>query len=103
MAAEADKITAIRINGEALTKTQEDVLGSNGLSLLANDAVGIKRGIAPSHGEAYLEQLKIDQKIDGKEAYDTYLHGMDEVIDSTEKGKMADEAALKNCINNKGR
>jgi soluble cytochrome b562 len=42
--------------------------------------------------------LKKDKKADDQEDYDTYLHGMDEVIDSTEKQKLADEAALNKCI-----
>ncbi len=101
MAAEAKKITAIRVKGEVLTKTQENFWGSNGLSLLANDAVGIKRDITPSHDEAYWEKLKAEKTAGPTETYDTYLHGMDEVIDSTEKIKASDEMALKNCKNNR--
>ena len=96
MAAEIEKITAIRVKGEVLTKTQESLFG---LSLLANDAVGIKRNITPSHDEAYFKTLKDQKKTD--DSYETYLHGMDEVIDSTEKSKSSDEAALKNCIDNR--
>jgi hypothetical protein len=98
MAAEPDKITAIRVKGEVLTKTQESLIGSGGLSLLANDAVGIKHDLPPSHDEAYLGNLKKDKKVNDKDSYDTYLHGMDEVIDSTEKQKKADEVTLKACI-----
>lgn len=39
--------------------------------------------------------------VDENDSYDNYLNGMDEVIDSTEKQKMADEAALKDCLRNK--
>ena len=102
MAVEREKITAIRIKGEVLTKTQESILGSKGLSLLANDAVGNKRDITPSHSEVYLENLKREKIADEADTYDTYLHGMDEVIDSTEKGKIADEEALKKCLSKKG-
>ena len=101
MAAEAGKITAIRVEGEVLTKTQEGLWKSSGLSVLANDAVGVKRDITPSHDEFYFKQLKADKKMDGKDTYDTYLHGMDEVIDSTEKSKIYDEAALKKCQKNR--
>ena len=101
MAAETKKITAINVKGEVLTKTQESLWGSNGLSLLANDAVGIKRDMAPSHDEASFEKLKAQKKTDTTDTYDTYLHGMDEVIDSTEKSKASDEAALKKCQKNR--
>lgn len=65
--------------------------------MLANDAVGTKKTISPSHDKAYLNQLRGDKKIDPNDDYATYLHGMDEVIDSTEKGKKEDEAALQSC------
>ena len=94
MVAEADKITAIRLKGEVLTKTQET--GFTGL--LANKAVGKKRTILPSHDEAYFENLKAENFVDDKDDYDTFLHGMDEVIDSTEKEKTADEAILKKLV-----
>jgi len=97
MAAETEKITTIRVKGEVLTKTQENLWGSNGLSLLANDAVGIKQDISPSHNEASFEKLKEQKKVDAVDSYDTYLHGMDEVIDSTEKSKVSDEVVLKSC------
>jgi hypothetical protein len=103
MAAEIEKISAIRIKGEVLTKTQESLLGSKGLSLLANDAVGMKRDLVPSHSETYFQKLKTDKKVDDKDTYDTYLHGMDEVIDSTERQKTADESALKDCIGHRGK
>jgi len=103
MAAEVEKISAIRIKGEVLTKTQESLLGSKGLSLLANDAVGMKRDIVPSHSVAYFQNLKTDKKADDKDSYDTYLHGMDEVIDSTERQKTADETTLKDCIGHRGK
>ncbi len=80
-----------------LTKTQENLWESKGLSLLANHAVGIKRDLSPGHDEKYFKQLKTLKKIDAGDNYDTYLHGMDEVIDSTEKSKTSDETALKSC------
>ena len=94
MAAEADKITAIHLRGEVLTKTQE----SGFTGMLACKAVGNKCEVIPSHGEGYFKQLQTDRKVAYNDDYSTYLHGMDEVIDSTEKQKAADEAALKNCI-----
>lgn len=99
MAAEAEKITAIRVKGEVLTSTQENLFQSRGLSLLANSAVGMKEDVRPSHDKQYLYQLKQAKKLDAKEKYATYLHGMDEVIDSTEKQKSEDEAILKSCMN----
>ena len=102
MNAEGEKITAIRVKGEVLTKTQESLFGSGGLSLLANDAAGRKRDLPPSHDEEYFNKLKIEKMANDKDRYDTYLHGMDEVIDSTERQKMADEAALKACIAKRG-
>lgn len=100
-AAEAEKITAIRVKGEVLTKTQENLLGSRGLSVLANDAVGTKKEVIPSHDENYFNRLVGDRKIAGSESYDSYLHGMDEVINSTEKNKASDESILKSCKNNR--
>jgi hypothetical protein len=102
LAAEPDKITAVRINGEVLTKTQESVLGSKGLSLLANKAVGRKRGLLPSHDQSYFENLKTNGKNSINDTYDTYLHGMDEVIDSTEKVKRDDESVLKASLQKGG-
>lgn len=98
MTAEPQKITAIRLAGEVLTKTQE-----NGITgLLACDAVGTKRDIVPSHDETYFNGLKSDSKLASNDDFSTYLHGMDEVIDSTEKEKANDEAVLKNCIARRG-
>ncbi len=97
MAADAGKITAIRVEGEILTKTQESLFGSKGLSLMANSSVGTKRDIAPSHDPAYLDALKTDGKAAAGDDHSTYLHGMDEVIASMEKEKSADEATLKSC------
>ncbi|MDD5298523.1 MAG: DUF2974 domain-containing protein [Rhodocyclaceae bacterium] len=94
MAAEANKITAIRVQGEVLTKTQESGL----TGMLASEAVGMKRDLIPSHDRSYLDGLKKMGKADQADDYATYLHGMDEVIASTEKQKSADEAALKDCI-----
>ena len=67
-------------------------------TVLANDAVGTRRDLMPSHDEAYLDGLKKAGKADAKDDYATYLHGMDEVIDATEKQKREDEAALKDCM-----
>ncbi|BCG46414.1 hypothetical protein GEOBRER4_n1210 [Citrifermentans bremense] len=100
-AAEAEKITAVRVKDEVLTKTQENFVESRGLSLLANEAVGTKRDLAPFHDEAAYRSLKTEGKILGSESYDSYLHGMDEVIAATEKGKTSDEATLKNCSDNR--
>ena len=91
------KIMAIRVEGEVLTKTQESVIGSKGISLLANSSVGTRRDMAPSHDEAYFDALKKDQKVAETEDYATYLHGMDGVIDSMEKQKANDEKVLKDC------
>jgi hypothetical protein len=96
-AADASKITAIRVAGEVLTKTQESLFGSKGLSLLASSAVGTKRDIAPVHDPAYLDALKAAGKAGKSDDYSTYLHGMDEVIGSMEKEKQSDEAVLKAC------
>lgn len=97
-----DKITAIRVKGEVVTKIQEDVIGSSGLSLLANNAVGRKRDLEPCHDEDHLEELKVEGKVDQKEAFGTYLHGMDEVIESLESSKRADEATLRRCLGRQG-
>jgi hypothetical protein len=70
IAAQMEKINAIRIKGEVLTNTKESNCGT---SWEANEA-------------------------DALEGYDTYLYGMDEVIDSIEKKRTADEAALKHCL-----
>lgn len=99
LSAEAEKITAVRVKGEVLTKTQENLLGSSGLSLIANEAVGKKRDLMPSHGGEYFAQLGKEGKIDNNPSYDTNLHGMDEVIASMEASKASDEVALKNCRN----
>ena len=97
MAADPAKITAIRVEGEVLTRTQESLFGSKGLSLMANSAVGTKRDIAPVHDPAYLDALKAQGKAAAGDDYSTYLHGMDEVIGSMEKEKAADEATLQAC------
>jgi hypothetical protein len=96
-AADASAITAIRVNGEVLTKTQESLFGSRGLSIMANSSVGTKRGIDPVHDQAYLDALKAEGKAAPGDDYSTYLHGMDEVIGSMEKEKSADEGTLESC------
>lgn len=96
-AADPASITAIRVKGEILTKTQESLLGSRGLSAMANSAVGTKRDIDPVHDPAYLAGLKAEGKAAAGDDYSTYLHGMDEVIGSMEKEKTSDEATLKAC------
>lgn len=93
--AEESKIKAVRVQGETLTKTQEGWMGTVGL---ANDAVGRKRDIAPVHDEKYFERLKKEGKVDGEDDYETYLHGMDEVIGAMEKQKEADQAELRKCV-----
>jgi hypothetical protein len=90
------------VENEVLTKTQENFFGSHGLSVLANDAVGRKRDLEASHNEGYFNDLKRDNKVDNNETYETYLHGMDEVIESTEQQKGADEAQLKSCLGTRG-
>jgi hypothetical protein len=103
IATEPDKIIAVRIDGEVLTKTQESLFGSRGLSLLANEAVGNRLELAPSHTELYFEQLKTDKYILDSDTYDSYLHGMDEVIDSTEALKKKCEETLKICFVKRGK
>jgi len=97
VAADPASITAIRVKGEILTKTQESLFGSKGLSVMANSAVGTKRDIDPVHDPAYLDALKSEGKGAAGDDYSTYLHGMDEVIGSMEKEKSSDEATLKAC------
>lgn len=99
VAADPGNITAIRLQGEVLTKTQET--GITGI--LANKAVGIKRDLSPSHDEEYFQALKDCNKINTSDNYPTYLHGMDEIIDSTEKKKSEDETALKECAYRRSR
>lgn len=93
-AAEAAKINALRVEGEVLTQTQE----SGGLSLLANEAVGIKRKLQPATTATELAQLKSQGKVAKDTKLATHLHGMDEVITAMEQQKSADEAALKSCL-----
>ncbi len=124
MQAEAQKITAYRIKGEVLTKTQESGLTSK----VMYPAVGMKKDLEPAHSWDYFERFdrtyrqkqvpydginveaesevkKIaDQKSPKieKEQYEKYLHGMEQVIFATEKQKTADEQALKNCLGRQG-
>lgn len=93
-AAEAAKINALRVEGEVLTQTQE----SGGLSLLANEAVGIKRKLQPATTATELAQLKSQGKVAKDTKLATHLHGMDEVITAMEQQKSADEAALKSFL-----
>ncbi len=93
-AAEAGKINALSVEDEVLTHTQE----SGGLSLLANQAVGIKRKLQAATTAAGLEQLKSLGKVAKDTKLDAHLHGMDEVIAAMEQQKSADEAALKSCL-----
>lgn len=97
--AEKEKIKAFRIKGEVLTKTQEDSF----ISTLgfARQAVGKKTELNPAHDQPYWEK-NLKSKTDRGDTYDGYLHGMDEVIASTEKQKEADEEALKSCLKHKG-
>ncbi len=92
VSADDEKITAIRIKGDVLTKTQEeDWLMRHGSSKV----VGKKRVLDPAHDEQYWRDNNVIR--DGDD-YETYLHGMDVVIASMEKQKMADEAALRSCV-----
>lgn len=93
-AAEAAKINALRVEGEVLTQTQEN----GGLSLLANQAVGIKRKLQAATTATGLEQLKSQGKVARDTDLATHRHGMDEVIAAMEQQKSADEAALKSCL-----
>jgi hypothetical protein len=94
MAADPNKINAIRVKGEVLTDTQES--GFSGL--LAPNAVGRKRDLAPATTPEQFEQLKQQGKLLPKDDYVTHLHGMNEVIAATEQQKQSDEAALQNCL-----
>jgi hypothetical protein len=95
--AEAEKIAAFRIEGEVLTKTQESVWGSKGISVFSHGAVGIKHDLEPAHDKKYFEENdKVKANMD--DTYDGYLHGMDQVIAATEKEKQADENSLKECL-----
>lgn len=93
-AAEAGKINALRIEGDVLTQTQEN----SALSLLANDAVGIKRKLQAATTAADLSRLKSQGKVARDTDLATHRHGMDEVIAAMERQKSADEAALKSCL-----
>jgi len=94
LAAQAEQIQAIRVQGETLTKMQEQ----GALSRFMEDAVGQKRDIAPATPEQSFNAMKQAGQIGAGEDYETYLHGMDEVIGSMEAGKSADETALKDCV-----
>ena len=93
-AAEAAKINALRVEGEVLTQTQEN----GGLSLFANDAVGIKRKLQAATTADNLSRLKSQGKVAKDTDLATHRHGMDEVIAAMEQQKSADEAALKSCL-----
>ena len=92
------------MKGEILTKSQEKGLSS----VVAPGAVGVKRDLEPSHDRSYYQahEGKFDraaadknkQTYDENEEYSTYLHGMDEVIDSMEAQKQADQKAIVNCL-----
>jgi hypothetical protein len=95
--AEAPRIAAFRIEGEVLTKTQESLWGSKGVSAVSHGAVGIKHDLKPAHDRRYFEENdKIRANKDDN--YEGYLHGMDQVIAATEKQKETDENALKGCL-----
>ena len=95
--AEAERIAAYRIEGEILTKTQESLWGSNGLSAVSHGAVGIKHDLVPAHDKQYfVDNDKI--KENKNDTYDGYLHGMDQVIAATEAVKAADEEVLTGCL-----
>ena len=94
LAAQAEQIQAIRVQGETLTKMQEQ----GAFSRFMDDAVGQKRNIAPATAEQSFNAMKQAGQIGAGEDYETYLHGMDEVIGSMEASKSADEMALKDCV-----
>jgi hypothetical protein len=95
--AEAKKIAAFRIDGEVLTKTQESLWGSKGVSAASHGAVGVKHDLEPAHDKKYFEEND-KVKANKNDTYDGYLHGMDQVIAATEKVKEADENALMGCL-----
>lgn len=95
--AEAEKIAAIRIEGEVLTKTQESLWGSKGVSAVSHSAIGIKQDLEPAHDRKYFEEND-KVKANKDDTYDGYLHGMDQVIAAAEKKKQADEGSLKECL-----
>jgi hypothetical protein len=95
--AEAAKIAAFRIEGEILTKTQESLWGSKGVSAVSHSAVGVKHDLAPAHDKKYFEEND-KVKANKDDTYDGYLHGMDQVIAATEKKKQSDENSLKECL-----
>lgn len=102
MHAEPTKIAAYRIKGEVLTKTQESLWGSKGISALSVSAVGAKHDLAPAHDEHYFKRY---DKVKGNknDTYDGYLHGMDQVIAATEEQKKADEQVLTECLGKSGK
>lgn len=59
MQAEEKKIDAFRIEGEVLTKTQESLWGSKGVSAVSHSAVGVKHDLEPAHDEKYYEKKMI--------------------------------------------
>lgn len=94
MAAQAERINAIRVQGEVLTQTQEQGF----MSRFMRDAVGTKTDLAPATDTAAFNTLKQAGQISPGEDHATFLHGMDEVIGSMETRKTVDEAALKGCV-----
>ncbi len=94
MAAQADRINAMRVQGEVLTQTQEQGF----MSRFMRDAVGTKTDLVPGTDEAAFNAMKQAGQITPGEDYATFLHGMDEVIGSMEARKTADESALKACV-----
>jgi hypothetical protein len=97
-AAQADKIKALRVAGEVLTKTQEQ----GWMSGLMRDAVGVKSDLPPATSPEAFKALQQAGKLSAGEDYATYLHGMDEVIGAMEQRKTGDEAALKACVGGVG-
>lgn len=93
-AAQPAQIKALRVQGEVLTKTQEE----GWMSRLMHEAVGQKTDLAPATSKEAFEAMKQAQLLDPKEDYATFLHGMDEVIGSMEARKSTDEGALKACL-----
>lgn len=87
-------IQALRVQGEVLTKTQEQGL----MARFMDDAVGQKTDLAPATRPLAFEALKKTGQVAPNEDYATFLHGMDEVIGSMEARKSADEGALTACL-----
>jgi hypothetical protein len=98
------KIRALRIEGEAVTHSQED----SATRWLIPSARGLPDTLPPPLSRAqYLAgpglrdqaaARRAGQRWDAEEAYRSHLHGMDQVIEAMESRKRQDEAALRRCL-----